>query len=295
MKLENIAPLQRIKVIHSEHSKFDCLPLRFGVIPQCDRGEIDAYENVVGTQNQKPIEIQKGHKHYVGKLIHNSDVLVTKATFVLAKKQNRYLEQRIISVMLTEVGLASRGVSDLIRYYRKSGDISPEWIMKYLHPVYKKGEIANEAALVTKLVEFGVNRKTQSLEEMLKEVQAERDQAIIDRDEEEKRRIAAEENIMKATKRDPQYKNESIEISPICTLTGVKVEQRTNYTGRLINCTRLSFEEDVPTRTMDQWADPSGQKTKKAKALIGKKVQTTVWKPESFSPLEWFRDIYEVN
>ena len=293
--MENTTPLQRIKVIHSEHSKFDCLPLRFGVIPPCEKGEIEAHENVPGTQNQKPIEIQKGHKHYIGKLIHEGEVLVPKATFVLAKKQKWNLEQRIISVMLTEVGLASRGVSDLIRQYRKSGDISPEWIMEHLHPIYKRGEIANESALVTKLVEFGVDRKTQSLEEMLKEVQAERDQAIIDRDEEEKRRIAAEDKIMEATKEDPQYKNESIEVSPICTLIGVKVEQRTNYSGRLINCTRLSFEEDVPIRTMDQWADPSGQKTEKAKALIGKKVQTTVWKPESFSPLEWFRDIYEVN
>ena len=295
MRMANLTTLQTIKVIHSEHSKFDCLPLRFGVIPPCEKGEIEAYENVPGTQNQKPIEIQKGHKHYIGKLIHEGEVLVPKATFVLAKKQKWNLEQRIISVMLTEVGLASRGVSDLIRQYRKSGDISPEWIMKYLHPVYKRGEIANELALVTKLVEFGVDRKTQSLEEMLKEVQAERDQAIIDRDEEEKRRIAAEKKIIEATKEDPQYKNESIEVSPICTLIGVKVEQRKNYSGRLINCTRLSFEEDVPIRTMDQWADPSGQKTEKAKSLIGKKVQTTVWKPENFSQLEWFRDIYEVQ
>ena len=55
--MENTASLQRIKVIHSEHSKFDCLPLRFGVMPPCDKGEIDAYENLQGTQNQKPIEI----------------------------------------------------------------------------------------------------------------------------------------------------------------------------------------------------------------------------------------------
>ena len=58
--MENSTSLQRIKVIHSEHSKFDCLPLRFGVIPPCDKGEIEGYENVAGTQNQKPIEIKNG-------------------------------------------------------------------------------------------------------------------------------------------------------------------------------------------------------------------------------------------
>ena len=295
MKMENTASLQRIKVIHSEHSKFDCLPLRFGVIPPCDKGEIEGYENVPGTQNQKPIEIQKGHKHYIGKLIHNGEVLVPKATFVLAKKQKWYLEQRIISVMLMEVGLASRGVSDLIRHYRKSGDISPEWIMEHLHPVYKKGEIANEAALVTKLVEFGVNKKTETFEEILKEVQAERDQAIKDRGKEEKRRIDAEEKIKIAATKDPQYKNESIEISPICTLIEVREEKRTHSSGNIVDCTRLIFEEDVPYRTMDHRYDPTGQKTEKAKLLVGKKVQTTVWKPEIFSSLEWFRDIYEVE
>ena len=90
--MENTVSLQRIKVIHSEHSKFDCLPLRFGVMPPCDKGEIDAYENLQGTQNQKPIEIQRGHKHYIGQLIHNGEILIREATYVLAKKQKWNLE-----------------------------------------------------------------------------------------------------------------------------------------------------------------------------------------------------------
>ena len=55
-----------------------------------------------------------------------------------------------------------KGVSDLKRYYRKLEDINPESIMKYLHLVYTKGEIINEATLLTKLVEFGVKRKMKS-------------------------------------------------------------------------------------------------------------------------------------
>ena len=77
-------------------------------------------------------------------------------------------------------------------------------------------------------------------------------------------------------------------------LKDVTKGNRTKSDGTSVKCVFLWFYDTNVPRTMDQWADPSGQKTEKAKALIGKKVQTTVWKPESFSPLEWFRDIYEV-
>ena len=46
---------------------------------------------------------------------------------------------------------------------------------------------------------------------------------------------------------------------------------------------------------MDEWADKDGKKTSLAKSLVGEKVRTTVWKPETFSSLNWFRNIYKVE
>ena len=94
---------------------------------------------------------------------------------------------------------------------------------------------------------------------------------------------------------DVQYKGETIDVSPIATLSNVIVGTRTNYSGKVIRCTTLEFEEPIPNRVMDEWADKDGKKTTLAKSLIGEKVRTTVWKPETFSSLNWFRNIYKVE
>jgi hypothetical protein len=81
---------------------------------------------------------------------------------------------------------------------------------------------------------------------------------------------------------DIQYKGEAIDVSPIATLSNVVVGTRTNYSGKVIRCTTLEFEEPIPNRIMDEWADKDGKKTTLAKSLVGEKVRTTVWKPETF-------------
>ena len=101
--------------------------------------------------------------------------------------------------------------------------------------------------------------------------------------------------IRTAESNKPEYQGEGIDLSPICTLEKVEIGSRTNAKGEVITCTFLNFQEDVPVRKMDYWADPDGKISEKAKSLIGKKVCTTSWKPEIFSPLEWFRDIYEAD
>ncbi len=88
---------------------------------------------------------------------------------------------------------------------------------------------------------------------------------------------------------------ENIALPPIHTLEKVEIGSRTNAKSEVVKCTFLSFLEDVPVRIMDNWADPDGAITKKAQSLIGKRVRTTSWQPEIFSPLEWFQDIYEAD
>ena len=41
--------------------------------------------------------------------------------------------------------------------------------------------------------------------------------------------------------------------------------------------------------------DPNGQIVERARSLIDKPVLTSVWKPEEYPPLEWFRDIRKVE
>ena len=78
-------------------------------------------------------------------------------------------------------------------------------------------------------------------------------------------------------------------------LREVEVTTRQNSRGEWIKCTRLNFGEDVPKRTMDEWADPTGEKTAYAKSLIGKRVVTRTWRSKIYSPLEWWTDIEEAS
>ena len=79
-------------------------------------------------------------------------------------------------------------------------------------------------------------------------------------------------------------------VAPVCTLKSVTLGSRINSRGEDIKCTEFEFhEEDVPPRRMDEWADPDGSKTEKAKSLIDQKVTTTTW--GGFDPLKWCDNI----
>ena len=110
--------------------------------------------------------------------------------------------------------------------------------------------------------------------------------------------IKALENEIKNSQllKESDSQKTTIDISPACTLKKVTDhETRENRNGKIVNVTRLYFEEDVPIRTMDQWADKNGTITELAKQMIGKKVRTTVWKPETYNALRWWNNIHEVG
>ena len=289
---------ENIKVKLSKHAQYDCIPLRFGFVPSTPHGMVEAVLDKAGTSKQKPIEIKDGKKHYRGKLTLKDGKIIEDAVFVIAPPSPRYAHRTVISVML-EVGLATRAVSDLIRSYREEDKFDSQFIAKRLHRLYVGKKIKTETDFVQKLVEIGVEVTTKSVQEIANErIKAAEEKA----EKERQKRISTEEKLEQIMREaiakdgtDAQYKNEDIETSPVCKLLDVKKGRRVKVNGDEVNCTILEFEEDVPDRIMDEWADPKGVKTDFAKTLIGEKVFTTVWRPEVFSPLEWFRNIYAVE
>ena len=279
---------EKIQIKQSDHSKYDCIPLRYGFEPLSDYGYVEGLEN----------------QHFRGKLFVNNELKIEDGTFVL-KKQNKYrLDRLIITVLPPKPGLATRAVSDLIRSYRVAGEFSPQFIIDRLHPLYKQGALADEKMVFTELVKMGLEKSQaemeldleQRIELRLKEIaQKENERRAESQTQDQKLEEHVEQSVLKDKNSDPQYKGEEIDMAPICTLKKVWVGERTNYSGKVVRCTYLSFYENVPVRKMDQWADPTGQKTNFAQSLIGKAVQTTTWKPSTFRPLEWFRNIHPVS
>ncbi len=271
----------------TKHAKFDCIPLRFGFIPEVNVGVLRATYDEAGTQNQKPREIGLGNRHYKGELEFTDGQIISNATFVLASND------RIVSVFTGE-SRVNRAVGEIVRDMRISGKIDSNWIIDNLYGPYRDGKVKTGSDLISLLVEIGIQAQATGQSEPTPEElerQNERDRKLRDALAENaglKRRINETE------KQRPQYKGEDIAIAPPCTLAKVETGERRNYRGEVVECTFLHFEERVPVRTMDKWADPEGKITEYAKTLIGKKIHTTSWKPQIFSPLNWFRSIYEV-
>jgi len=275
--------MKKLYLTLSKHAKFDCIPLRFGFVPQVDAGVLAATLDEAGTQKQKPFEIRKGNKHFKGDLELTDGQLITNATFVVS------LDNILVSVFLGE-SRVTRGVGEIVRAMREQKKITSEWIVEKLYAPYRDGKIRTELDLIELLIQLGIEEASTPTEP------AGPPEPSNDELDEARKRIEELEKAIKAAEADsPGYKNEDIALSPICTLQRVEPGLRTNAKGKEIQCTRLYFEENVPVRIMDNWADPLGNVTQKAENLIGKKVRTTSWKPETFSPLNWFRNIYEVE
>ena len=236
--------------------------MRFGFVPQVDSGVLTAEEDEAGTQRQKPLEIRKGNKHFKGDLELTDGQLITNGTFVIS------LDFTIVSIFL-EAHRATRGVGEIVRSMPEANRIDSEWIVDNLYAPYRDGKIRTEVDLIDLLVQLGIEANQPD------EPAVSPAPSNAEIDEARKKIKELEARIKAGEASSPSYNDEDIALSPICTLRKVDPGFRTNSQGKEIQCTRLYFEEKVPVRIMDNWADPNGNVTKKAENLIGKKVRTT--------------------
>ncbi len=297
--------IENIKVVLTKHAMLDCIPLRFGKLLTNKYGYLQGQLDEKETKWQKPVELRKGNKHYIGDFFQDDKLLVSNARFVLAKQKDYEYYRPAISVLTKNNSLATRGVSDIIRGLREANKITPKQIAEYYHPLYVAGRFENEQEFFQTLVDLKADEKLNDKLSIYKnEIQQkilEYDQKLYDKEkkiEDKDKRIKELEEQNKESDKlyDPQYDGEHIGMSPIGTLKKVTRGTRTDARLKRILCTYLEFEEpSMPIRKMDQWADRDGEKTKKAQRLIGRKVRTTVWKPEIYDPLLWFRNIYTVE
>ena len=188
---------------------------------------------------------------------------------------------------------------------RIEGELTPEQIAYEICPRLEYNKVNNSSQIINILMEIKYKNKFKEKDEIHKEEIQEikkRADERIDKELEEtklqRQEFIRRENKIKNSdllkKSDP--KKITIDISPVCTLKKVTDhETRENQNGKVVKVTRLYFEEDVPRRTMDEWADEDGTITELAKQMIGKKIRTTVWKPERHNVMRWWNNIHDVG
>ena len=296
---------KEINVKLSPHARFDCIPLRYCFVPEYVRGIFRGTENVIGTQNQKKREIDAGRKHFIGSLEQKGKIIIEKGTFVIARKETWSVEQIIVSVLPTETTKTDRAASDMISQLRKEGKLTSEQLANEICPKLKFNKVNYSSQILDILTEIQYKSKFKERDKIHQEAMKElekRAQERIDKEfeknEKQRQEFLKLENEIKNLdlQKKSSAEKETIDISAVCTLKKVTDhEKRKNSKGKIVNVTRLYFEEDVPIRTMDEWADKNGTITELAKNMIGKKVRTTVWEPEIYNSMRWWNNIHEVG
>lgn len=285
-----------MKVKVTDHARFDSFPLRFGFVPdeflELTSEAIDEH----ATQNQKPREIRNGNKHYIGRLWTLSGEDIGKARVVMAPATLEDPFPRVVTALSVDHIPTDRAVTEIIQLKRRRNQISTDFVIAKLHPLYKAKKLSSPEDLIDIFVDLGVTeaaKDKENLQRMLDEAEAE-SEALAKRNEaleQENRDLIKKIESLERSK--PGYRGEGIEISLVATLANVEVGSRMKANGQKVSCTFLTFKEPgVPVRKMDHIFDPSQAITRKAQSMIGQRVRTTTWKPEIFKPLDWFRDIY---
>lgn len=257
-----------IQVRISRHAAWDSIPLRFG------KNVKDGSEGVFEGR-----ELQaKAHSDgtwYDGELRLENSVTI-EGKFLLGRAVEAG-KRTVVTVLLPQEDPREygAGVSKVVAGLREGGTIKPHEIAKKLHRPYVNGKIDTTDKLMQLLVDEGLigaelRRRIEDREREIEQLRAEK--------------VAAGENA---------------EISPrIGVLQNVRIGKEPNRKGEEVCCAYLEFqEEDMPERKMYKWKDDETgwrKRVEDAKKLKGKRVVTKVWKPDTYPPLRWWRDIEEV-
>ena len=287
--------MEPINCTLSDHAMKDTVPLRFGINPPRYVVLKNLEFDEIATARQKPVEIKKGNQHHVADCYDAAtDTFLFRGKFVIGLPQNNAAHKSIVTVLSLVPDKSERAVSDLIMHLRKTGKIDSDFIISKLHQKYKAAEISSSEDFYSYLVELGVQERVNDLNDHISNIEKENDALRFKREELEKKSELDRIRIVALEKQKPSYRGEGVSLSPVCTLKSVTTGNITTAKGKSVVCVYLKFEEPVPERKMYNIFDPTGEIAVKATALVGQKVQTTSWKPESFPPLNWFRNIYPV-
>lgn len=276
---------QRIPIFLTRHAGEDSVPLRFGIIPRQWRGRLEV-EKILKTEGN-------GKEQISGCLILQDGVEIPRGCFVLAPFDPDYGNRSVITVLPSEKQETSSKVSNAIRGYREGHIIDSRFIAQNLHPLYRDGKLRNFEDLVKALDDFGIKSDISEAKKLARGIDrqiSENDKKRSANEIENKARMVEARTIVRQR---PDYDGSEIDISPIYTLLDIRADARINRRGETVKCTRLIFEEEQAIeRLMDQWADPDGTITREAHKLIGQPVFTTVWQPEIYDNLKWWRSIH---
>ena len=254
---------ETICITLSPHAMDERIPLRLGFVPIEKGGSFTGILD--GRKTEMAKKKRKRHSeprlHYDGKLIlRDANGKRGKKTHIVIAEHSK----EIVTVYRYREGKIDEAVKKRIDRLFGEKKIDSQFLASKLYNPYRQNKLTPKR-LEAILEENNIKLDAQESDYLLQR-SAENDKL---------KEQAIEEN--KATASQLEGQPVDIDASPIQTLLNVYEDRRINARGETVKCTRLIFEDDWPERVMDEWADPDGKITEKAKSLIGRPVFTTVW------------------
>ena len=303
-------------VVAKEHANCDSLPLRYGI------------------HFAKDSELQLNDVRFLYKDYQNPDRFHIEAKFtseigsevsghfVIGSKSG-YQGPVVITVWQRDLETEMR-LSEVMMLLRKNNFLFPQDLLE-LHPLYVNGKLSTHADLVYQLSLKVSAEQVANMEASAHEAKDRADKAIAELakakqeienaknialeatyivDELEEKNINLNTRVTNLETELERYKAEQVQaqkerseatLSSPDTLMEVKEAQL--YRGS--SCTILVMGDGSQRHMKTSTFDPTGLVTKKARSLVGRKVQISCWdpigQPGKWSSQGYFRNVYEAE
>lgn len=285
--------LTRVLIEKNGHANLDSLPLRFGMHFAEDTTLTVHEARYVGPDRSKP-----ERHHFKGKLQppEGSATAAMYCHMVVREPQEGGI-WTLITVWPDGDAQTEFYLSETLRSLRKDGILSPPMLLK-MHPLFLRGEVNSSSALIQYL-----SRELAAADvERLSETKRQMDEYLLDL----KRRLEQSEQEREHLKqreesrlRDEQTTARAGSQDAILSSPDVLVRVTERVMHRNSYCTVITLSDGSKRYLKTATFDPHGYVTKRAHALVGRRVRTTCWDPVD-DPGKWsrqgyFRNIYELD
>ena len=276
--------MQTVQVLveQSTHCNQDSLPLRFGVHFSED--------TVLSIRTDGKTYPDKNPDRYQinGVLSHPNIFNTIESRAVLTTRTRNGLP--IIVTVWSHDAKTENHLSEVMRDLRKSGDLSPMWLLEQ-HRLYLSHELSTHSDLLRLLA-----KKVGSARH--KELKAQTDLVIqklsetIEKHKEKAEKLEEENKQLIAERDAAKVQGSEVQVTEPNTL----ISADEDFFHRGSSCTVLNLADGTKWYMKTSTFDRTGAITEKAKSLIGEQVKVTSWDPIT-DPGKWssqgyFRNIY---
>lgn len=284
--------LTRVFVEQNGHANLDSLPLRFDM-----HFAEDTFLTVDEAQYVRPDKSNPERHHFKGKL--QPPEKAASATMYCHMVVCEPREGGIWKLVTAWCNDAQTELylSETLKNLRKDGLLTPA-MLRRMHPLYLRGEVNSSSALIQYLSKELVAADLERLNETIRQTDEQMRDLKRQLEESEREREQLKQREENRLREERTLAREGSQ-DTVLSSPDVLVEVAERVMHRSSSCTVITLGDGSKRYLKTATFDPHGYVTKRAHALVGRRVRTTSWdpvhEPGKWSKQGYFRNIYELE